>query len=800
MSKERKRRFAIPANRVVDAAPLACIVIGICFMSTSYRVEPFVFGFIALVQTWLWLRFPRNLSRYLLAGGVLLILTHRHIISVAEFFNDLSRDYRREDLFNKLLFLSQLIAAGALPPMAYRLFSKTTLRFEGDGFGEEERAKSSIADMLLLSLFAAYTFPAFRYLKFGSNLEQVITVLLLSASCVACMRVFSRLRGVMVFPLFCVGSFAIGALVAVSHELIDYFKFDRYRYPRLSAEYVLGYVLLGATQVAFAVVNRYCGVTLRKSHQIETDGQQEVADTKRGRSRSWIRGFAVFVSCGLVALTLLAFFVTPIQNGSSQKLVAGWPLNYLQTDTNYEYFSAAALSVNVVAWLLLCAALLIPKFRKISWRWQWGIRGTVVLCFTAGMCYSCLIKPKYHQKKLERLGINQYKKKFVASPGEGLAALLRDYTRGRNVNFDVFAARFQQLDEAKTYEALTLPFLRDAVFVQCKFSARSLAKLKRSKRFQKLAFVDCEIDGSVADTVDGMPRLTHLGYPRSEDGNPALKKLLPYWVSADVTVHEDKPLDLPVNLVELSLRVPANISSVTVNVDGVSSLKTLRAVGNRSTMLQLNARNMPLLQSIISDIPIELLIQDCRAVTSVTANDLRKLDFQNADRIQVYSIGVANCESIRVQTSNPSVAPDVMVINGKRSPTDSNLPSQTALKLIRGLVTDGCPYQVVLMGFDIDSHIINAVVNESTSKLNLSECNIANDALDQCPASDRLVELIANNYSPSDQQLKGLLEKNPLLNTLYIDGSRLTEVTDLASTIGDLKFPTGPTQRCRRTC
>lgn len=809
MSKpEFLNRLRVPKHRVADAAPIALVVFVVSMWPGLLGIAA-----VAMLQAWLWLRHPRTASRYLIAVVVLGLFVCTAGMHRSQFYS-----FRQ---IGNLGDVVTLVGCTGILPIGYRLVSRYSLWFQkDDAEGVTSKSHGSIFDILMLSAFCAVLFVQFQnvganrwYLTDLANLVSVCFAI--SFGAVIAMRLLAKPRGVVAF-LTC---FVVALAVLVFHASANAIAFvltsdssGEITWERVGDSLVVS-LTNSMLLCVFAVVNRWCGVTLAPTG---IPPALQSSETEPGWYQNLALGFARWSARAFVAMLLSIIFFGPGAARRSE-LSAGWPANFLHAMgdarngdalSRFEvlYFSGGWLFVDVVFWIALCFVVMTPKsIMALSPRRVMSARIVALIGFIGLVFYTCWILPNRYDAKAVRFAAKSRAEPFYGSLTEAVGAAAVD-SMGLEIDrtraYDVW---FSDLDAEDTKDALSLNQLRSITLLRCDVTQAAMREIHGSRFVKKLAFIDCKIEGSIEPLIKSLPRLKQLDPPHEQPLTQVCQELgvKPWLTRIQLALDEKTRVPhLSKAVTKLTLVVPNGVSR-TIDLDNIPFVKALvvrNTVGhvpagtvkvqikNATKLVDLQLDNCQRIDLSIDQAPRLVSISDTlsafenRERNNLTENDclarLSGLELKGVPNLSELRADIAECDSIKIHDEGLRLESCVISsVSAGHVADDHRLDAAKLSSLAIGLGRLH-PRRVTLLGMEVDQSVVGSLFDAETECIAMLRCNVAGDAFATYPKEASLDTFDALDYSPSDQQFSRLTDSAKNIDSIRIDASRLTELPE----------------------
>lgn len=834
----KQKWYAIPKDRIIDAAPIAAI----CILLVIPYAFPIAFS---LLHVWLWLRHPRSRSRYLIAATVTLVYVLLTIglafvvdqMEIASYgFSSVRRQIR---IFAPAIIGA--IAAGGIFPILYRLISRNALAYLDDSrdLAKSQQSRGSIADILFLSICCAVTFVVLRMEDYDfdglysprSTVDNISITLASSIAAVVALRLMSRVKGIAGVTRFIIASLLAMAIIYVALEFSRFASQAGYTFElpweqRGGIDDVVALLLVFAIPLPiFAVIMRGCGVIVSRDGQVPKESKEP--GSKVGRATFGLMGFLSRLFGGLVVAAIVGFFV--FASGST---AAGFPLTYsARVEIPQQSFSRGgavwesilfswpALTVDAIVWFLVVLAIATPKFvstrmsRTRLKRWRIGILvGAALLVVN-----TCYIKPQ-RKKRLknlpgvERLSILNDHDSALESIFSELELAFR--IRPRVARGRVAYVDFKDASEEVIQRVLSEPYVMNLSFDHCELSEDAIKPLAGSHCLMKLKIRECEVSKEAAEVIAGLPRLMELSIDsvssaafqsRSIESDRIEKFevfanrdgpiFIPGGLSEAVVIAPDdegRSIDIGggQNVVDILLRNTTNVvppSVCKVILSGLPSLERLQL--DRFQRFNVTVRDAPKLRAVLESNEVRMPHTDAVIDASIPTETIARvtgLKLSNVPSIRSLLVDVSDCgaDGFRlerdVQGGEESDWLYQLVVNGRTLGTkgkQGRISDEKLAGILGGLPEKTAVASVRIYGATVGAESMNALSQRcAVEELVLRDCDVDSEAFDQWEQMPEMTSLEAQAYSPSDAQFQHLIKQLPNLAKIDIEGSNILSI------------------------
>ncbi|MEO1525470.1 MAG: hypothetical protein AAFX06_08535 [Planctomycetota bacterium] len=782
----------VPKDRVVDAAPVALVLI-LLSLPVPLALP------MAMLHLWLWLRHPRSLSRYLIAGFVLL-LTPLTLIA------------QEKRMHEWPAYLIAISATGILP-ILYRLVSRCSLTY-GDAnepTNQESESRGAISDLMSLSFLTALVFIALQApanYRYEEPFVRLVVALMLSATGLLGMRFAGHRRIVSTFlttlVLWGIGFSAIrfgNFLMEFARE--EYFvgadwlgdEWD------IEREYISIFTLLLAF---FPPLCRWCGVRLAPPN-LQTD-QSLITAATRWLPKSWLASPSRALGRLVVLLAISTFTLGPFVHlkespaGQGYR-VAGWPTNYLEqtqfggTDRPWYWtesdlwetdrFSILGLLTDVAITLAIFLILVPPKrIRDLVPVHAMTIgRLAGVLAIAGFIAWNVYLEDAFRSTRIE-----QEKTIVVESARERKLELISYFSQQAlslaGIEFqpmDVTAVRVSNASTKTINEIWHLGDLESIAFEDCKLTDRELNRLCRLKRLSEIQFVDCKLPTGFVETclVDSNAESIVIETPEASSRYELTSSDREFWLELALLV--DSELDLHPSVTAVAIDALENASQIVIRSAPAMTHLYVASWSARAqnTPARLELVDVPALQSLAlpPDPPVALGIDSAPRLDEIYSEfegpAIHSLRMDETPPLQYLAVNLDVLKS--VQVADPQKLSH-LILSG--TPTISSTPKARQKQITSAAAALRSVFQCESL------HLSSLPLSpEWTTSLPLAEdvwvedCEIAPDAIVQwAKQNPELKGLTAEAYQPNDETLQSLVTSLPKLRSFSFDATNLTSL------------------------
>lgn len=764
--------YAVPQHRIIDAAPVAFSITLLCIFYTM------PLG-IVLLNLWLWLKYPRNLSRYATVAAVIALYITLTVGS--EYVVGNLSGYLRYHNPSRVMYL---FSFAAVVMIAYRFVSRCEFKFQkNDSVAKSKGTRGSIADLIWLSLFSAILFVCLREDIGGRSgwRDPNLSVLAASFACITAMRLFSRER----LTLFSIiSTAAIAFSIAWLFEMfllrdgvrqydgtLDWSKLAPWQRYGFGKRHTVVLIESGIA-VAFAMMMRRSGIRLSNERT-----QREYPRLKKWTLR--LTKLALFFVI-LGAMGMLCF--SPLKVSANGHI--GWPLYASSVTADWKFFPTG-ITINLLLCFAVALSITTPKFA-----YRWVSRRKIILFRIATACIflglvvnTVVLRPIRHNKRAQN--------EFVTTTGTTIEydSLVERLVAWAERKFDVpwadARARPERIvisnaSREQVKDILSMRNFYELNFRGCDLTKSAIESL-RNESLYDLTISDCETDQTTIAAISQTAQLLQVNLDQDvalKLGEMPLANQATLRMNVRVT-NPNAMFKLPRSVKRLGLAMVCP-DACDVVVNGRNELEFVDIRENDSGEIQhlkLRVSESVNLNGIAVDdrIVVNLTIDDATNLGQMSINGFHvsAVDIKNVQVLDFLNMNVAECKDFRIQGASST---DVVLsgFDAASSSSDSgdSFFDQWQLSGVEYLSLDG-----FVFGTEGLERMLRKV---DPTSLRLSNCRGFAESIDRikAPLSSTLSGLmIDDSVSLHDTQLTRLMVLFPNLDTLEIDGSQLTTLS-----------------------
>ena len=566
------RFFRVPRERVVDAVPIALVLI----LFSSIAVVPLVVP-VCMLHLWLWLRHPRSRSRYLIfacvSGLVLGLGAALPLIGNLIYSHTSGGDALLVHVGHVPMMLMVFSAAGILP-ILYRLVSRCSLTSRRELASDaasvdahsDSQSRAGISDLLALSTMCAIVFVVAgasreSYRWYHAPIWDLAITLMYSLVGLIAMRINAQCSRSMMFANFLFiwvgGTIAIRLLVHVMgllqqtwFEEASWFNvLYRRELERETSVFAMIFVAL------FPVVCRRCGVILTLPSLSDSAGDQHgnantdqstgaetgVLPRSRGQrilgaSGQLFGGTALVVMLSAIMLYPYTQVVGYLHGDDLGYRIGGWP---------FEYWVVKQIEATEAAWywtkpgiwqtvqfrmlpLLIDIALVAITFLlvfPIPWvQRTFRCRGVRIGRYALGLfllamfVYSiggAAIWRQYRYASIPGVTVRDYDEHPKLGLFESIAFEIDTSWRGtsdrikRGLPSDVI---FDSASSEVIEEIISDCPIRYVEFIDCDITAQNFERLANIENLSSVEFSNCNLPSGAVETLVAQRRIYRIHF------------------------------------------------------------------------------------------------------------------------------------------------------------------------------------------------------------------------------------------------------------------------------------------------